>query len=573
MSSTSTSNIGLGSLSTSNSGSTSLSSTLFGIDINELVDNLVEARGIINTQRQDKIDTNTAKLSAYSSLQGLLSTLNGSAAALRNPSVISGDTDAFDTKQTLSTESGSIDAADLFGISSSASAVNGSYELTINTIAHADTISSTKTITGTSATPLTADGTLSLEGTSISLTSSMTLSDIRDAINDVSGTTKVRASIVQAGSSDYRLVLKAQDTGNAITLTGSDSAVLTDLGLAASGETDTSLSASLVLDGVTVTRASNSISDLIDGVSLELYQADPGNPVTITVDTDLTAISDAVSTFIDSYNAVVDFVQEQRAVGSDGSVSDDQILFNDGLMMGIYRNLQSILGTGAQGVDSGALKSLRDIGIDLTQDGKLEVSDSNKFEDALLENLDEVRNLFGFGSESSLGIDVVDRPDTIPSALIGKTVTLRVTATDGSGLPTAAEFEVDGVVTAATISSGLIRGAEGTDFEGLIIGYTGGVVSSTAYSGTFTLTQGIADQVAGALEGFLDTTNGSLKQATDALTSKNTQLETQISDLESQLEIYRTRLLLQFQAAQEAISALESQQNSIASYVDSMSSS
>lgn len=571
MSSTSTSNIGLGALSTSSTGGTSLSSTLFGIDINTLVDNLVTAKGIINTQRQVKIDANTAKLSAYSTLSGLLTTLKSSATALRNPTVISGDTNAFNAKQTLSKETGSIAASSLFGISAADSAANGNYSLTINSVAKTDTISGTMAIgnTGT-VTPLTADGTLSIEGTNISLTSTMTLSQIKDAINNQSSTTKVSASIIQAGASDYRLVLKSTDTGNAITLTGSDAQVLTDLGLAPSGETDASLSASMVLDGVTVTRSTNNINDLISGISLSLFQADPGKPVSITVDTNLTNISNAVSSFMDAYNALVDFVQKQRAVGSDGSVGTDQVLFSDPLMQSVYRAVQSIVGSGATGIDSGNLKSLRDVGIDLTQDGKLEVFDENLFEDNLLDHLDQVKALFGFAGNASNGISVVDRPDSIPSSLLGQTVTVRVTATDGSGTPTAAEFELNGVVTAATIANGFIRGATGTDYEGIVVGYDAGVVSGTPFTGTIKLTQGIADQIAASLEPVLNSSTGTLKAATDTLTSTNTRLNTQITDTKSQLDLYRNRLLLQFQAAQEAIAALESQKTSIESYVNSL---
>lgn len=571
MSSTSTSNIGLGALSTTSTGSTSLGSTLFGIDINKLVDNLVEAKGIVNLRRQDKIDANTAKLSGYSSLQSLLSNLQSSVNFLRNPRVTSGLSDAFDAKTTLSNASGSIEASKLYGVSAADTALTGDYQITINRVAKTDTISSTAAITNsTSATPVLTDGALSLNGTSISLTSSMSLTQIKDAINNNSGVTKVKASIVQAGTNDFRIVLKGTDTGKAIDLTGSDANVLSELGLAASGATNTSLSAELVLDGVTVIRASNSVNDLIAGVSIELYQADVGNPISLSISNDLSYISDAVISFMDSYNAIVDFVKAQRAVGANGSVADEQVLYNDSLMQSVYRSLQSIVGTGATGTDTGMLKSLRDIGIDLDQYGRLVTSDADKFEDALLGKLDQVMALFGFSSNASNGLEVVDRKDAIPAALIGKSITVRVTATDAEGLPTAAEFELDGVVTTATIANGFIRGPAGTAYEGLVVGYTGGVISGTPYEGTLKLSQGIADQIAAVLEPTLNSSTGTLKAARDSLTSLNTRLESQIADFQTQLDLYRDRLLLTFQAAQQAIQALESQKSSIMSYIDSL---
>ena len=571
---TTTSNISFGSVTTNSSGSSTLGTTMFGVDVDELVTALVDAKKITNTKREDKITANTAVITAYSTLQTKLKALQTAADVLSNPRVTSSTTDAFDTKTTLSRESGSIAAASLYGVSTDSSAVAGSYSLTINRIASTDSITASTVFTDTGTShPVTTNGDLILNGTTVSLTSSMTLTQIKDTINDLAGATKVRASVVQAGTNNYQLVLKSTETGNAIDLTGSTTSVLTDLGVAASGATDTSLSAEVILDGVTAYRSTNSISDLIPGLSFQLYQADSGKPVTLTVDNDLSTISDKVAAFITAYNDIVTYVKEQRKTSSDGTVGEDQVLHNDNLLLAVYRKVQSIFGSGAAGVDSGALKSLGDVGIDLSSDGTLSVTDDNKFEDALLSNLDQVRDLFGFNGNASSGLSVVDRPNDIPASVMGQTVTVRVTATDANGLPTAAEFEVNGTVSAATISNGFIKGAEGSIFEGFTVGYTGGVVvSGTPFEGTIKPTQGIAEQIMAALDPVLEETTGSLAQASTSLTDTNTRLQTQIDDYADQLELYRARLLAQFQAAQEAISALESAKNSIVSYMDSLNS-
>lgn len=571
---TTTSNLGFGSLNTSGSGSTSLGTTLFGVDVTKLVDNLVQARALTNTRRQDKIDSNTEKLSAYATLQTKLEALRTASNPLRTPRVLSGDTNVFNTKQTLTTASGAIAASALVGITAAENAEVGSHTLTINRIASADTIASSVSMPdSTSTVVLTANTTLTLGGANVALTNTMSLTQIRDAINAENANTGVTASIVQASATSYRMVLKSDDMGKAITLTDDlGGAGLAELGLAASGATDTSLSAELVIDGVTALRATNSVSDLIEGLSLELFQSDAGKPMTIQVSNNLTGISDAVTSFVTAYNDFVDFVKSQRVVGSDGTVGEDQVLFNDNLLQTNYRNLQGILSVGANGISAGALKTLNDVGIELGSDGKLTVEDSTKFEDALLNNLDEVKNLFGFGSDASPGLSVVDRPDFIPTALLGKTVTVNVTATDVDGTPTAASFTVDGNTVAAVITNGFIRGADGTDLEDFRIGYEGGVVGGTPYTGTFTPTQGIADQIAGALENVLDPQSGDIKNTTSTLTDTNTRLKDQIDTLTKQLEIYRARMLSQFQAAQNIISALESAQNSIKSYTDSLNS-
>jgi flagellar hook-associated protein 2 len=569
-----TSSIGFGSISTNSSGSSNLGTTLFGINVDDLIDNLVEARSLANVRRQDLIDKNTSKLSAYAELRTLLTSVQTSAQALSNPRVTSGLTDTFDAKQTLSTASGSIAADKLYGVSADDTAVIGSYSLTISQIAKTDLVSGTQAFTATSATAYPAGGTLTINGTNITIDATTTLTQLRDKINQQSGTTKVSATIIQSGTNDYRLVLKGTETGKAIDLAdGNAGATLTALGLAESGETDASLSANLILDGVPVTRSSNSVNDLITGVKIELYQADPGNPITLNVDNDLSGISDAVAGFIDSYNAFVDYVKAQRAVGTDGAISETQLLYNDNLLQSTYRSIQSSLAGGALGISAGTLKTLEDIGISLDENNKLVVDDSGLFEDALLTKLDEVRNLFGFGAAASAGISVVDRPVKMPTAIAGKTVTVTVTATDVDGLPTAAYFTVDGVNYTAEIKNGFIRGTANSDLEGFVLGYEGGVVTGTPYTGTFTPTAGIAEQMAATLQTVLDQENGDLKSVTDTLTDANTRLEDQILTLTNQLEIYRNRLVLQFQAAQDAINILESAKNSIKSFADSLNSS
>jgi len=570
------SSISFGGVSTDSSGTSKLGTTLFGVDVDKLVENLVAARGLANDRRQVQIDSNTTKLSALSTFQGLLTTLQSAAGILRNPVVTSGNADVFDSRQVLATESGTIDAANLFGASITDNATLGNYSLTINRVATADTItSSTNFANADTLQPVTADGNLTLNGTDIALTTGMTLNQIRDAINGKTTDTGVRASVVKVTDNSYKLVLKATDTGDAITiadnLTGS---LMGELGLAASGATDTSLSAELVLDGTTLYRADNSVTDVIPGVSLELYQADAGKPVRISVDNNLTAMSTAINNFVDAYNTVIAYIADQRAVTSTGEVGEDQVLYNDAFLTTTYRSLQSLLGEGAQGVDVGALKTLRDIGIEIDSSNMLTVADTSKLEDALLNDLDGVRALFGFSAEETAGLSLVDRPGSINSSLYGKEVTVRITATDSNGVPTAGEFEVDGQIVAATISNGFLKGASGTVLEGFTVGYDGGALTvGNTYTGSFKISQGLADRIGAMLDGSLDGENATLQLAKNQLTDTSDRLQTQIDDLNGQLEIYRNRLILQFQAAQEAISVLESFQSSIQSQVDSWNAS
>src|SRR5262249_53247207 len=108
-----------------------------------------------------------------------------------------------------------------------------------------------------------------------------------------------------------------------------------------------------------------------------------------------------------------------------------------------------------------------------------------------------------------------------------------------------------------------------TILDGFTVSYSGGVISGTPYQGTFTPTQGIGDAMGSILDTALDPTNGDLKHITDQINDSNTTLNKQITDLNGQLDLYRARLVAQFQAAQTAISILQGFQSSIKSQVDS----
>ncbi len=71
------------------------------------------------------------------------------------------------------------------------------------------------------------------------------------------------------------------------------------------------LDAAVTIDGITVTRSTNEIADAIDGVSLSLGKADPGQPTTLTVGVDRDGISSAIAGFVQSYNALVRYPESR----------------------------------------------------------------------------------------------------------------------------------------------------------------------------------------------------------------------------------------------------------------------
>ncbi|MES4793403.1 MAG: hypothetical protein C4321_10890, partial [Chloroflexota bacterium] len=199
-------------------------------------------------------------------------------------------------------------------------ASEGDYSVTVSRLARADqkvsqsfTDLDTTTI-GTGTVTITSGGAT----TSITIDSTNnTLSGLRDAINRAKS--NIRASIVQDGDASYRLMIAARNTGTAnaltinSTLAGGTTPTFTTLQSAQDAEVTLGSGA----DAITVTRSTNSVRDLIPGVTLNLLTAAPNAPITVSVSQDTGKIKDAVQKFVEQYNNVVDFLNEQSKYDPD----------------------------------------------------------------------------------------------------------------------------------------------------------------------------------------------------------------------------------------------------------------
>jgi flagellar hook-associated protein 2 len=558
-----------GTLSTEG-GSPRLGSKVFGVDVNELVKNLTEAKKIPIQKQQVRIDGNTTKIESLQKLKTLTNDLATATRDLRNPNVVMGGTDVFKAKAAFAQSSNSTPATQIVRITPSKNTEVADFTLKLNRLATADVINASKTFTAQSVQPLSADGVLTINGTNINLTASMTLEEIESAIDAVAGTTRVKADLVKISDSSYGLTLKASDTGKAIQLTGSTADTLTALGLALSGKIDTDLSAEMVYNGVTVTRPTNTVKDLVPDVTFDLLSADPAATVSVTIDEDASAVKDAVIKFVDAYNAVLAFSKEQRKINADGTVPESAVLFNDSALRSLTNGLQGIVSGAVAGVSG--LNNLRAAGITMSADSTLVINDT-VLDAAILEKPDQVRKLFAFQSAASNGdVFTLGRPATL-GTLAGQNITVNVTATSGTGKATAAELVYGTMRYAATIKNGIIYAPEDSPLKGFAFGYTGPVidgVTTTTQSSTLTATQGIADQIGGFLDGFLPQDTGTIDVAIKELQDKNDLIEQQITRMESQVEQFRTRMTERFLAVQTQVQQLDALKTSLQTQFEAM---
>jgi flagellar hook-associated protein 2 len=224
------------------------------------------------------------------------------------------------------------------------------------------------------------------------------LSGIAAAINSSGG--NLTATIINDGSSaPFRLVITGKDTSNytidAAGLTtppaAPNGAAYANLTFPQSGPTYSAGSlASFSVDGVAITKGSNSISDVIPGVTLNLLK-EGGATTTITVSNDSAAVTTKINNFVSSYNDAMAYISKQSAY--DTTTNKGGTLSGDSTIRSLKAALQSIVSSKVSGV-SGPFAGLSQVGISTNQkDGTLSV-DSAKLATALSSNFEGVSELF-----------------------------------------------------------------------------------------------------------------------------------------------------------------------------------
>jgi flagellar hook-associated protein 2 len=147
------------------------------------------------------------------------------------------------------------------------------------------------------------------------------------------------------------------------------------------------------IDGFTITRRSNTVSDAIAGVTVNLQSAEPGQAVNVSVTRDTDAMIGAVKEFASAYNAIRAFATAQSAQG--------QPLASNGTLRSTVSQLTNVLLTDLKGLPGGALFGRGAlVGVALSKTGTLDV-DESALRAALDANLPDVRTLFGTGARSS----------------------------------------------------------------------------------------------------------------------------------------------------------------------------
>ena len=236
------------------------------------------------------------------------------------------------------------------------------------------------------ATGTTIDGTLEQ---TISVTSSDTLSTLVSKIN--SANLGVAASIINDGSSQspYRLSLTATNSGKAgQVLIDAGSTGLSLRNLVAAQDAAVFVGGSGTSQPLLVTSHTNQLTGIIPGVTISLQSAS-ANPVTLSVTRDSSGVSTQLQNFTDAFNTLVDKLSTYTQF--DTTTNQGGVLLGDATAQEIQTQMYSVFGAAVQ--DAGTMHTIGDIGITITDNGKIQF-DPSKFQAAYAQAPDDVSKLF-----------------------------------------------------------------------------------------------------------------------------------------------------------------------------------
>jgi len=451
------------------------------LDVNSIVSQLMTIEQQPLKVLATKEASYQAKLSGFGTLQGALSQFQTAVRGLSNTSTFQGV---------------QVTAADASVVSASgtADATAGTHTLNISQRAKAQTlvaagVVSDSTPIGTNTTStLTFDfGTVDASGGSFNKITGLytgatftsngagvktitidstnnSLSGIRDAIN--SANIGVTASIVNDGSvSPYRLELTNNATGqtNSMKISVSGDATLSTLlsqdpasntGQALS-ETISAQNAKFTVDGIAISKTTNTATDVLKGVTLNLL-TDSGS-TNIVVAQNTSSVINGVTAFVNAYNNISRTLSDAMAYNPTTKAA--AIFTGDATVRSIQTQMRSVLSAPVAGGAS-AFTVLSQVGVTFQKDGTLAV-DNTKLQTAITNNFSGIAGLFATVGKAtdSLATYSSATAKTIPGAYaVNVTQLAGQASTTGSAVVAAGPtqgFEIGAAAAGLTITAGI----------------------------------------------------------------------------------------------------------------------
>jgi flagellar hook-associated protein 2 len=366
-----------------------------GFDVSTTVSAIVANLQTVETPWKNQLTTLQAEDTALTSIGTDLSSLSTAVNALNSFNGVFSEKEgsSSDTSVVALTSASSAAVAGSHTLVVSKLAQTYSYATTAGSIGAGDTLTGYLTIGGQKIT--ISDGT-DTDSNGDTIPQNNTLSTLASYINE--GDYGVQANVVTSSTgSQLALVSDTSGAAGAVTIDGSQ---LTDSTTGVTGlsfgQVQPGQDAQFSVDGINTSSASNTVTDAIPGVTMQLLSAAPSESVQVEITNNNSDVESAVSTFVNAYNTVIGDLNTQEGNTSSGTA--EPLYGNSTIAMLQEQLQQAIVFTQS----SGAITSLSQLGIteSTNYDGTLTL-DGSTLDSALDSNFQDAMNFFQTSSSST----------------------------------------------------------------------------------------------------------------------------------------------------------------------------
>ena len=550
-----------------------------GIDTASMIDKLVQAESGQLNQMSAWKDQWTAKIAALQTLNTKLSDLRTAAQSI-------------DTLAAFQEKIASVSDESVLTATTSAAATSGSHQVLVNRLAqnevqvHQGLAAADTVVNSSGASQVLAFSYAGGAAVSIPVPDGTTLAGLAQLINASGANPGITATVLDMGEAyttdRYRLMFTGHDTGAAYTIAVDDGLTTLDGSGGTVDFTSTAFedpppqaaqNAQVRLDGYPpgswIERASNTVGDLIPGVTLSLLSPS-ATPVQITVADDTEAMQQKITDLVNTYNDLLTYIQDQTKY--DKTTGEAGVLFGNYGLQIVKSQLAAIATGNAPGFadPQDPYINLAQIGITTDADetsptfGQL-VVDEGTLAAALQANSQGVANLMaayfaGVSDDTSGNI-------TFLSALPGTTQpgTYAVSATVAGGVLTGGTINGH----PATVDGNTLTGASGFPESGLAVQVN---LADGTHIGTVRLKLGVNGQLSEKLDDLLSASSGPVNILINNYQDIVVNIDDKIAFEQRRIDAYRKRLTQQFAQLEAVLSQLNDQSNYLTSQIAKLGS-
>jgi flagellar hook-associated protein 2 len=424
----------------------------------------------------------------------------------------------------------------------------------------------------------------------LSITSNTKLSHIIDEINDAfAGAAvatlkngKIVLTDTSSGTSSLSINLTYQPNDSSAELTLPVMSVLTEGGSTTASlanftqddftQTQAANDSQIRVDGYPpdgwISRSSNTIDDVINGVTLHLHDTTDEAGIKVTLTRNIDAVKDKINAMVDTYNQVISYISQKTDYNESTKIAGS--LMGDYTVTSVRSQLSSLLISKAKGfindIDTFLLPG--QLGLELDSDGKLSF-DTSTFDEAVSEDYMDVLALIGADKTGSSNSNTIKFYNASSKYTMADTYNVQVVISGGVISSAKIKLSSETTYRDASFSGNIITGNSSFDSHGDPLYGENGLQLSVdlsrdgTYSASVWIKQGFAGAMEVALDKMLKTSTGSLQIDQEHIKDQIESLQERIDNEEARLTKKKAQLTTRFATLEKTLALLQSQMSAL----------